>query len=906
MKSKSKPSRSVLSRSIASAFGLSAAVSGAAYAADAADPGATLPEITVTAQRRAESIQDVPITVQAITFDQLRELSITSIDDAIKYLPNVSLGSNGPGQGTIFMRGLSAGAQGGQSSATIAPFPNVALYVDDQSMQFPGRNVDVYLVDMERIEVLEGPQGTLFGGGAQAGVVRYVTNKPKLGKSLGDAEAGYGVTAGGAPNSKTSAMLNLPFGDNLAIRGVVYDDHRGGYISNVASNFTYKNTDPGIAAYSTVHPTSGSTCPNGLPSSNGTASGACVPLGTPVGNNLNLVNSASNPVDYRGIRLSALYEINNNWEVLLSQTYQNMDSQGQFSQYPYGSDGQPLSRQQATVFSPTWDRDNYESTSWTLNGQIGDFKTVYTGSFMTRNIDNQADYSNYTRTAGGMYYTSTSPGGIGSAGKPSIFYNPITSWRDIVKNRHQSHELRLTTPDTWFIRGTGGVYWEDFKIFDVMNFNYKTVPSCTPLNLQTALAGGADCIANVATLPGTTTSNPGQRGDTTAFGEDAQRGYKQTALFGSFDYDILPKTLTLTAGTRYYHYDEYQVGAQYGTNTSCLNVPNGQCLHGVNMDAEGLNAKYNGFRSRLSLAWHPDTESMLYATWSQGFRPGAFNRSSPAGEAPFGGAKADKSLTATGYQYKRPLSYTPDQLTNIEAGYKASLLDHRVQLDATAYHMTWKNVQFLFFSPTQFSNTSFVTNGPDYTTNGVELQLSGKATRQLTLQGNASYNRAKESASPCLTDNQPTSQNFGQCITQIKGNAVANLYGQVGDTPPFSPTLQFSLRARYDWTIDSYKAFFSVGANHTGPMSNQPSNYPSGDVASQVPVPTTTLLRYEMPGYTLYDAVFGISKDNWRVQINGSNLGNSNASTFTNSTEFLKQEVPVRPRIIGLTIGMSF
>jgi outer membrane receptor protein involved in Fe transport len=324
------------------------------------------------------------------------------------------------------------------------------------------------------------------------------------------------------------------------------------------------------------------------------------------------------------------------------------------------------------------------------------------------------------------------------------------------------------------------------------------------------------------------------------------------------------------------------------------------------MDAEGLNATYHGFRSRLSLAWHPDTDSMLYTTWSQGFRPGAFNRSSPKGEAPYLSGKANKDLIPTGYQYKRPLSYSPDQLTNIEAGYKASLLNHRIQLDATAYHMTWKNVQFLFFNPAQFSNTSFVTNGPDYTTNGVELQLSGKATRELTLQGSASYNRAKESASPCLTSNQPTSQTFGQCITQIKGKAVANLYGNVGDPPAFSPKIQFSLRARYDWAIDTYKAFFSVGANHVGGMSNQPSNYPSGNDAAQIPVPTTTLLRYDMPGYTLYDAAFGISKDNWRVQINGSNLGNSNASTFTNSTQFLKQEVPVRPRVLGLTIGMSF
>ena len=92
---------------------------------------------------------------------------------------------NGPGTGNIFMRGLGGIGSGNQSQSTTAAFPNVALYLDDQSMQFPARNNDVYMVDMERVEVLEGPQGTLFGGGAQAGAIRYITNKPKLNATSG-------------------------------------------------------------------------------------------------------------------------------------------------------------------------------------------------------------------------------------------------------------------------------------------------------------------------------------------------------------------------------------------------------------------------------------------------------------------------------------------------------------------------------------------------------------------------------------------------------------------------------------------------------------------------------------------------------------------------------------------------
>src|SRR6202012_2533691 len=103
--------------------------------------------------------------------------------------------TSAPGQSQIFMRGLGAGEQATQSGGSIAGFPNVAIYLDDQSGQLPGRNLDVYAADLERIEVLEGPQGTLFGAGAEEGVGRYITNKPKLDVTEGNVDASYGTTA---------------------------------------------------------------------------------------------------------------------------------------------------------------------------------------------------------------------------------------------------------------------------------------------------------------------------------------------------------------------------------------------------------------------------------------------------------------------------------------------------------------------------------------------------------------------------------------------------------------------------------------------------------------------------------------------------------------------------------------
>src|SRR5580693_6640775 len=142
-------------------------------------------EVVVTANRRAENLEDVPITIQAFSGAQLSDLGVATLNQLLKYTANVSYSGNGPGTGNIFIRGLGSIGTGNQSQATTAPFPNVALYLDDQAMQFPTRNVDVYMVDLERIEILEGPQGTLFGGGAEAGAIRYITNKPRLDATTG-------------------------------------------------------------------------------------------------------------------------------------------------------------------------------------------------------------------------------------------------------------------------------------------------------------------------------------------------------------------------------------------------------------------------------------------------------------------------------------------------------------------------------------------------------------------------------------------------------------------------------------------------------------------------------------------------------------------------------------------------
>src|SRR3981081_2896274 len=218
-------SNSKLSYAIAAI--LSGGTAGLVHAASATDTEASegIQEITVTAQRRTENMQNVPITITALTAETLSQLNITTLNHYVKFLPNVTVANQGPGQGLIYMRGLATTEDGEQSSGATGSFPNVAVYLDAQSAQLPGRNLDIYAADIERIEVLEGPQGTLFGAGAQAGVIRYITNKPKLNKFEASANAGYAGTAHGDPSNNLDATINLPLiPDRLAVRAVVYNE----------------------------------------------------------------------------------------------------------------------------------------------------------------------------------------------------------------------------------------------------------------------------------------------------------------------------------------------------------------------------------------------------------------------------------------------------------------------------------------------------------------------------------------------------------------------------------------------------------------------------------------------------------------------------------------------------------
>jgi outer membrane receptor protein involved in Fe transport len=573
---------------------------------------------------------------------------------------------------------------------------------------------------------------------------------------------------------------------------------------------------------------------------------------------------------------------------------------------------------------------------------------------MVRHIDGTQDYSNYMRSFSGSYYACVGPGagyfndkkfpgpfpGVGNSTLQCS--SPVGNWHDTVRNVHNSQELRVSTNQDYRLRGLFGFYWEKFVIYDNMNFNYRGLPECNPANLAAATAGGPTCLTAVGPLPasaGVTFANdPSLRENSnTAFGEDLQRGYKQRAFFTSIDFDLIPKVLTATGGVRFYHYDEFETGSEYYTESTSpliVNHASGLCTAaGLCGFPINLEKSESGHRWRGNLTWHINQDMMAYYTYSEGFRPGGFNRTaslpgqppSLSGVAKFCGSingvqNAPDPRCATGgslaglntSQFNKPYGFDSDNLTNNEVGFKSEFLDHHLLFNISGYIMDWKDVQLSLFDPVHLGNTTFNVNGPTYRVKGFEVQFVARLTDGLTFEGSSSVNSAEQTSTPCLPSNRVSAGNptpIGDCITVVKENPYTNPYGVTGTRPPFSPPWMFNARLRYDWAAGVYKPFVWVGASHVASMSNQPASFPAGDDPKQCCVagqPTTTLLRYEIPGVTTYDAAIGVSKDNWTAEIAGQNISNEYGPSNISSGQFIKAEIPLRPRVIMANFSWHF
>jgi outer membrane receptor protein involved in Fe transport len=850
-----------------------------ALSADAAaEPGGGLEEVIVTAQRRTENLQNVPITVTALTAETLQQLNVTTAADYFKFIPSLTNADQGPGASQIYIRGLATTQDGEQSQGATGSFPNVAVYLDEQSAQIPGRNLDIYTADLERVEVLEGPQGTLFGAGAQAGVVRYITNKPKLDKTEATLNAGYGTTVHGDPSTNFDFTLNLPLIDGkAALRAVVYNETRGGYINNVQGTITRKDSDLGIVSYFGGH----------------------VPAINPTASNSLLVQDHFNDVVYKGFRLTGLYQFNEDWKLTVAQSFQNMSADGIFSVEPNDPDGKPLPDLSTVQFSPLHDKDKFSNTAWTLDGRIGPLKAIYTGGYLVRKVDQVADYTNYVRGAYGDYYSCIIPGSRQAIalGVPNgKCLSPVANFRLNERNTHQNHEFRLSTPDDWRVRAIGGLFYENFLVQNITDWYYRAPD-----------AGFVPLIAP----PNSSSNYKGVRDPLSGFYDDIQRGYKQKAAFASVDFDIIPKTLTLTVGTRYYNMDTFEIGSKggsygcreggpYQAKDPVTHVPipvTSPCDSGLDLDhikvpagnsqysdtAIGLHKTYKGFKSRANLTWKFSGDGLVYGTWSQGFRPGGFNRASGfvGGNSPLAGI------------FLTPIGFTPDILTNKEIGFKTQWMDHHLQVNGTVYQEDWKNVQIGLFDPGVLGNLTFTANGPDYRVDGFELNVEARLPGRVSISASGAWNRSKLTNRPTLKDVSGQPINF-------EAIGLNNPYGQVGSPLAMSPPVQGNIRLRKDFELGTFGAFVQGAALWRG------HEFSTTDRLSKKNDLANTPARYDIQGYQSYDVSFGMSKNDWEAQIYVANLTDERGVTFATYAQRIDQYYVTRPRTIMLKVNYKF
>ena len=281
-------------------------------------------EVVVTARKKTESLQDVPLSVSALRESALDEKGISVFEDYLLQLPSVTAGGSGPGTSTIYIRGLASTTPNLTTAGVAGLAPNVSFYLDEQPLAQPGRNLDVYAADMARIEVLAGPQGTLFGASSQAGVVRMITNKPVIGETSGNVEVESRFMPDGDSGAKVELVGNMPIGESTAARLVAYRDKKGGYIDQVAGTLD-------VSQSARFRP-AGTIRQNGLPvnSSRGGFQAGADLSGATLNKAGAIIKDDANELTYEGFRASVAHEINESWDALFTVAQQTIEADGVF------------------------------------------------------------------------------------------------------------------------------------------------------------------------------------------------------------------------------------------------------------------------------------------------------------------------------------------------------------------------------------------------------------------------------------------------------------------------------------------------------------------------------------------------------------------------------------------------
>ena len=921
---------------------LSLAVSAAIAGFAAGTAGAQeIEEIVVTASKRAEPAQDVPIALQAVTGDNLRDQRLDTFDKYVNSLPNVAYTGNGPGKKEIYIRGSATE----QASVTVAPAngsaPGVALYVDEQPVSFGARNLDVYAVDMERIELLSGPQGTLFGASSQSGNMRLITNKPQQGIFESGFNAKFGSTSGGADSSGVDAYANLPLSEQFAVRVAVYSDIQGGWIDNVPSTFT-----PSAAVVDR--------------NSRG--------FGPQLGNADSVVSASNdtlaqddwNDASYRGGRVGAGFQINDDWDLLIQHTAQTLEVEGTFLTNP-----ELGGRDKAAAFSADYNKDEFGLTTWTLNGRLSNLDFIYTGGYLSRQVGSIIDYTHYNNGGGYITYYLCS-GKYYNLAAPNNCFDPTKQYLEDTRNRRATHEFRVATDPANRMRLLGGVYINEVETNHIGDFQY----AATEPTFRDHLGDPGYQLGN-ATLPTPGVNTVGPRSPATVFFNDFTRTEEEFAIFGELAFDI-SDSVTVAVSARQYDLtsqlqgaSNFSFGCRYGIGGNAQETADGRCngtdfsndvshrlqtlgqyndsgddslilnarspngedgsprdlfrgggsnqatLDGIkagHIDLSGLQPDGSLVEDdvilKATLNWSPANDVMVFANFSQGYRPATQNRNA-------GQLAANQSGV---YQnYAVPAAAKTDELTSYEVGLKSFLLDRSVRLNATAYRTQIKELQVSRFDPSNVAFLFFIENVGDAESSGLDVDFQWAAGDAWTISGAFS-----------LLSTELTRLN-----DQLQGIAVP-----VGSELPFASPFAGYLRARYEFPAMGGLGYITASVNHRGEnvtgivgsaefmedtlrlQSGNGSGFsfqeeggtfgtveiPDGAGGSRLPVNS----RYVNPGATTANLGFGLERDSWVAEIFIDNANNEAAPVAQVAGYFTPQVLVQRPRTVGLRVRYDF
>ena len=918
-----------------------------------ADPRA-LETVVVTATKREASLQDVSVSVNALGGDSLRDIGVETFDEYVDYLPNVVAAGNGPGKKEIYIRGSATEQTSVTISSAQGSSPGVALYLDEQSVSFGGRNLDVYGADLERIEVLSGPQGTLFGASSQSGSLRLISRKPDPVRFDTGFNTLFSTTNDGADSAAADAFVNIPLSDSLAVRAVVYSDSQGGWIDNIPATFT----------------------PSGhvVDRNNVAGFGPSLTNADSIQSARNdaLVQEDWNEASYRGGRFSLLYDVNEDWEVLLQHSAQTLEAEGSFVSDP------SLGQDHASArFSPEYNRDQFGLTAWTAKGRIRNLDVIYTGGHLSREVDAVIDYTHYNNGGGYITYYLCS-GNIYDLADVNNCYDPTKQYTEDTHDTRTSHELRFTTDPVKRWHLLGGIYANDAEYTHIGDFQYASTNAAFSehINNYNNDNSGDGFLLGNASLPTAGVNAVGPRSPFTVFFNDFTRTVEEVAVFGEFAFDF-SESWGVSLSARYYDLtsqlqgaSNFSFGCRYGIGANAQTTADGRCngtdfsndvtlrlrtLGQYNTSGDDsiiLNARSpNGedgsprdlFRGggsnqatldaiksgnldidelqsdgsvnetdtivRATLNWRPNNDMLFFLTYAEGYRPATQNRNA---------GQLSTNQTGVFKDYVVPAMAVTDTLKSWELGLKGDFPARYMRLNATLYTTRIEDLQVSRFDPSNVAFLFFVENVGDASATGFDADFQWAATPQLTLTGAFS-----------LLDTELTRLN-----PQLQGIAVP-----VGSELPLAPRFAGNLRVRYDFAIARFEAdaYIQAAVNHRGEnvsgvvgsaefmddtLFRQSGAYsglewrdeggtfgtvaiPSG-VSNDSPERLPINSRFVNPAATTFNLSFGVARDEWQAELFLNNINNEEAPMMQIAGHYTPVVTTQRPRTIGLRLSYDY